>query len=75
MAESVFRGRRWRARGPRAGLLLVESGFVIPDLMVVDPLPRDRQPSTAALVIEVAVPTRRHDADKAPRYARAGVLE
>ena len=48
---------------------------MIPDLMVVDPLPRDRQPSTAALVIEVAVATRRHDADKAPRYARAGVLE
>jgi Uma2 family endonuclease len=56
-------------------LLLVEGGFVMPDLMVIDPLPRDRHPSTAALVVEVAVTTHRHDAWKAQRYARAGVAE
>ena len=56
-------------------LLLVEGGFLIPDLMVVDQLPRDRHPSTAALVVEVAVTTHRHEARKAQRYARAGVDE
>jgi Uma2 family endonuclease len=56
-------------------LLLVEGGFLIPDLMVVDPLPRDRHPSTAALVVEVAVTTHRHEAWQAQRYARAGVDE
>ena len=54
---------------------LVEGGFVLPDLMVIDPLPRDRHPSTAALVIEVAVTTQSHDAWKANRYAGAGVGE
>ena len=56
-------------------VLLIEGGFVLPDLMVIDPLPRDRHPSTAALVVEVAVTTHRHDAWKAQRYARAGVGE
>lgn len=56
-------------------LLLVEGGFVRPDLMVVEPLPRGRLPTTAALVVEVAVTTLRHDAAKAMRYARAGVGE
>jgi Uma2 family endonuclease len=56
-------------------LLLVEGGFFMPDLIVVDPLPRDRHPSTAALVVEVAVTTQRHDTWKANRYAGAGVDE
>jgi Uma2 family endonuclease len=56
-------------------LLLVEGGFLVPDLMVIDPPPRDRHPSTAALVVEVAVTTHSHDAWKASRYARAGVTE
>jgi Uma2 family endonuclease len=56
-------------------VLLVEGGFLLPDLMVIDPLPRDRHPSTAALVVEVAVTTHSHDAWKAQRYARAGVGE
>ncbi len=56
-------------------LLLVEGGFVMPDLMVIDPLPRDRQPSTAALVIEVAVTSQRYDAAKSLRYAGAAVPE
>jgi Uma2 family endonuclease len=56
-------------------LLLVEGGFVMPDLMVIDPIPRDRHPSTAALVVEVGVTTQRHDAWEAGRYAAAGVDE
>lgn len=56
-------------------LLLVEGGFVMPDLMVIDALPRDRQPSTAELVVEVAVTTQRYDAVKSLRYAGAGVSE
>lgn len=56
-------------------LLLVEGGFVMPDLMLTEQLPRDRHPTTAALVVEVAVTTHGHDAWKADRYARAGVEE
>jgi len=56
-------------------LLLVEGGFLVPDLMVIDPPPRNRQPSSAALVVEVAVTTQRHDASKARRYAAARVKE
>lgn len=56
-------------------LLLVEGGFLLPDLMVIDPPPRDRHPSTALLVVEVAVTTHRHDSWKASRYAAAGVGE
>ena len=56
-------------------VLLVEGGFFLPDLMVIDPPPRDRHPSTAALVVEVAATTQRHDAWKVPRYAAAAVGE
>lgn len=56
-------------------LLLVEGGFVLPDLFVVDPTPRDRHPSSARLVIEVSVTTIRHDLDKARKYAGADVAE
>jgi Uma2 family endonuclease len=56
-------------------LLLVEGGFLMPDLMVVDPLPRDRHPETALLVVEVAATTQRHDRWKAGRYAGASVGE
>lgn len=56
-------------------MLLVEGGFVMPDLMVLEPPPRGQQPSTAALVIEVSVTSHAHDEAKAARYARAGVDE
>jgi Uma2 family endonuclease len=56
-------------------LLLVEGGFLMPDLMVVDPLPRDRHPATALLVVEVAATTQRHDRWKAGRCAGASVAE
>lgn len=56
-------------------VLLVEGGFVLPDLVVVERLARDRHPATAALVVEVSITTLRHDIAKARRYARAGVGE
>jgi Uma2 family endonuclease len=56
-------------------MLVVEGGFVMPDLIVIDPNPRGVQPSTARLAVEVAVTTLRHDRSKAMRYARAGVPE
>lgn len=56
-------------------LLLVEGGFVLPDLMVVERPARDRHPTTAALVVEVSITTLRHDTAKAWRYARAGIGE
>lgn len=55
--------------------LLVEGGFVLPDLIVSDPVARTRLPDTAYLIVEVAVTTLRHDRRKALRYARAGVDE
>jgi Uma2 family endonuclease len=56
-------------------VLLVEGGFVLPDLMVVERLAPDRHPATAVLVVEVSITTVRHDSAKARRYARAGVGE
>lgn len=56
-------------------LLLIKGGFVMPDLIVIDPLPRDRHPDTAALVVEVAVSSHRHDGWKAERFAGARVDE
>lgn len=56
-------------------LLVVEGGFFLPDLMVVEPLPRDRRPATAWLVVEVSVTPQSHDAWKAGRYAGVGVAE
>lgn len=56
-------------------ILREEEGWFVPDLLVVDPVPRDRHPFTARLVVEVAVSTQRHDAWKAHRYARASAEE
>lgn len=56
-------------------LLLVEGGFRMPDLMVIEPPPRDQHPSTALLVVEVAVTTQRRDAAKIRPYGQAGVGE
>ena len=55
--------------------LLVEGGFVEPDVFIVDAPARGELPSTAHLVIEVASSSLRHDTAKAMRYARAGVRE
>jgi Uma2 family endonuclease len=56
-------------------LLRVEGGFVVPDLMVIEPPPRGTHPTTALLIAEVSVTTLRYDLRKAARYARAGVSE
>lgn len=56
-------------------LLRVEGGFVVPDLMVIQPPPRGTHPTTALLIAEVSVTTLRYDLRKADRYARAGVKE
>lgn len=56
-------------------LLRVEGGFVMPDLMVIEPPPRGTHPQTALLVAEASVTTLRYDLRKAARYARAGVNE
>ena len=55
--------------------LLIDAGFVLPDVMVIDPVPRDRLPASALLVIEVSVTTLRYDTAKAERYARNDVGE
>jgi Uma2 family endonuclease len=56
-------------------LLRVEGGFVVPDLMVIEPRPRGTHPQTALLIVEVSVTTLHYDQRKATRYARAGVNE
>lgn len=54
---------------------MVEGGFVLPDLMVIDAPEPGQHPSSAELVIEVAITTLRSDREKSRRYARAGVGE
>ena len=55
--------------------LLVAGGYVLPDLALVEPLPRTRQPASALLVIEVAQTSQARDRDKARDYAAADVPE
>ena len=56
-------------------VLIVEGGFFLPDLMVVEPQPRDRHPATAFLVAEIALTSQSRDRWKACRYAVASVGE
>lgn len=65
--------RGWRLRVQST--LLVAGGYLLPDLMLVEPLPRTRQPATALLVIEVAQTSQARDRDKARDYAAADVPE
>ena len=55
--------------------LTADDGFVAPDLMVIEPIARDRLPDTALLVTEVSYSSRVRDAEKAAGYAAAGVQE
>ena len=55
------------------GLLMPDGGYLSPDLMVTEPLGRDRLPDTALLIIEVASTSRLRDVQKAAAYAGAGV--
>ncbi len=61
----------WRVRVQCT--LLVAGGYVVPDLILVEPLPRSVQPSTALLVVEVAQTSQARDRDKARDYAAADV--
>jgi Uma2 family endonuclease len=56
-------------------LLTADSGFRCPDLIVIDPVGRDRLPDTALVVIEVASTSRSRDLRKASVYAAGGVRE
>lgn len=61
---------------PQLQLNLPGGDFVVPDLMVVDAaLGTERQPTTAALIIELSHTTQAHDRAKAARYAAVGVDE
>lgn len=64
---------RWQARVQ--SVLLTADGYLLPDLMVVEPLPRERHPTTALLVVEVAQTSQARDAEKAVQYAAAGVAD
>jgi Uma2 family endonuclease len=63
--------RTWRVRVQSA--LLVHGGYVLPDLIVIEPLPRSQQPTTALLVVEIAQTSQRRDREKARDYAAADV--
>lgn len=55
--------------------LLVEGGYVLPDVLLTEPLPRSQQPTTALLAVEVAQSSQARDREKATTYAAADVLE
>ncbi len=61
----------WRVRVQST--LLVAGGYLLPDLTVVEPLPRSQQPSSALLVVEVAQTSQARDREKARDYAVADV--
>jgi Uma2 family endonuclease len=65
--------KSWKVRVQ--SMLLIGGGYLLPDLMLVDPLPRSEQPATAHLVIEVAQTSQVRDHEKARDYAAADVPE
>ena len=52
---------------------LIPGGYLLPDVLVVEAMPRSVQPETALLVVEVAQTSQARDAEKAADFARAGV--
>jgi Uma2 family endonuclease len=66
-------GKAWRVRVQ--SMLLIEGGYLLPDIMLVAPRPRGEQPTTAHLVIEVAQTSQARDAEKARDYAATDVPE
>jgi Uma2 family endonuclease len=66
-------GRSWNVRVQ--SMLLVAGGYLLPDILVIDDLPRGTLPTTAHLVIEVAYSSHARDHEKARDYAGAGVQE
>jgi Uma2 family endonuclease len=65
--------RTWKVRVQST--LLVGGGYLLPDMLVIDPPPRGTLPTTAHLVIEVAQTSQARDAEKARDYAAADVAE
>jgi len=63
----------WRARVQ--SMLLVTGGYLLPDLTLVEPLPRSALPTTAHLVVEIAHTSHARDREKASAYAAADVPE
>ena len=56
-------------------LLTGEYGFRSPDVMVIEPVGRDRLPDSALLIVEVAQTSRARDVTKPAVYAAADVAE
>ncbi len=63
----------WRVRVQ--SMLLVAGGFLLPDVTLVDRMPRSVLPATAHLVVEVAETSHARDRDKSRAYAAADVPE
>lgn len=56
-------------------MLLIDGGYLLPDLQVDENFPVEELPRAAQLVIEVANTSHRRDHEKLADYARAGVPE
>jgi Uma2 family endonuclease len=54
---------------------VVAGGYLVPDLMVIEPHDRDEYVTTALLTLEVSATSHHRDRSKSIRYARAGVAE
>jgi Uma2 family endonuclease len=67
------RGRAWSVRVQ--SMLLIEGGYLLPDLLVFERLPRTQLPRTALLIAEVAQTSQARDREKARDYAAADVAE
>lgn len=75
MASQTVSPHRFSFDDVQAMVAATDGGFVLPDLMAIEPLPRDRLPDSALLVVEVAYSTHAHDTRKASIYALASVPE
>jgi Uma2 family endonuclease len=56
-------------------MLLIDGGYLLPDLQVDENFPIEELPRTAQLVVEVANTSHQRDREKIADYARAGVPE
>lgn len=56
-------------------IVISDYSYVLPDLMVVEPIWRDTSPTAALFVVEVAQTSFAHDVEKAAMYAGAAVPE
>lgn len=64
---------RWEVRV--ASTMPIRGGYLLPDLLVVEPLPRSALPRTARLAVEVTVTSHARDRHKVHLYASALVDE